>query len=374
MVAVLALSYAYGKVGNPTIPPRLSAMEMAGDHMPMLTATAADSFTRRADPLPESRWTATASDQSGSYPASNAIDGNSATVWASNPHVRLPHSITINMHAVHYVSGLTYLPRQDASYNGDIGEYSISVSVNGKRWGSPVATGTWADDKTLRSAEFGGVAARYVRLTALTEASDRGPWTSAAEIGLLSDPPIGPALPRAGWTASADSEEPGQGAGNVLDGDGETIWQTAYSGTVAPLPHFITIDMHARHVVTGLAYLPRQDGILNGTIGQYSISVSTNGVSWGTPVASGTWANDYTQKYAIFAPVSTRYVRLTALSEAGDRGPWSSAGEINILGVAPSAAVGGRWGAPIGFPVVPVSAVMLPDDVGSPGTELEFAL
>ena len=363
IIALVGTSCAYTQLGYPAIPQGIPRAEVVADHMPMLTATADDSFTPKADYLPETKWTATASDQSGSHPASDAIDNNSNTFWSSNPHVHLPHSITIDMHAVKDVSGLTYFPRQDASYNGDIGQYSISISMNGRRWSAPVATGTWADDKTLKTAEFAGVAARYVRLTALTEAGNRGPWTSAAEIGLLSDPPAGPPLPRTGWTASADSEEPGEGPGNVLDGDGLTMWQTLYTGsTLPPYPHHITIDMHAEHVVTGLAYLPRQDGNLNGTIGRYSVSVSADGVHWGSPVAAGTWADDATQKYAVFAPRKAKFVRLTALSEAGNRGPWASAAEINVLGRAPSVAAGGKWGAPIGFPIVPVSAVMLPND------------
>ncbi len=97
-------------------------------------------------------------------------------------------------------------------------------------------------------------------------------------------------------------------------------------------------------------------------IGQYSISVSSDGSNWGSPVDSGTWANDHTQKYAVFTSISTRFVRLTALTESGNRGPWSSAAEINIHGEAPAVGVGGSWSAPIGFPIVPVSAVMLPNN------------
>ena len=166
-----------------------------------------------------------------------------------------------------------------------------------------------------------------------------------------------------GLDGTADSSEPGQGPSNVLDGDGLTMWQTAWTGSdIPPYPHWITIDMHAVHVVAGLSYLPRQDGNLNGTIGRYSVSVSMNGKHWSAPVASGTWADDATQKYAVFAPRKAKFVRLTALTEAGNRGPWASAAEINVLGQAPSVAVGGKWSAPIGFPIVPVSAVMLPND------------
>ena len=56
-----------------------------------------------------------------------------------------------------------------------------------------------------------------------------------------------------------------------------------------------------------------------------------------------------------FAAVSARYVRLTATTEAGNRGPWSSAAEINLLG--PSL---GSWGPTIDFPLVPAAAALLP--------------
>jgi galactose oxidase len=343
-------------------------MVMTGNHMPMLTATSPDSFTPKAAALASSGWTAVASDQASNYPASNAIDGNRATIWHSRyspaPAAPLPHSITIDMHATKYVSGLTYLPRQDTSSNGNIGQYSISVSLNGTQWGTPVVTGTWADDKSAKQAIFTSVSARYVRLTALTEAGNRGPWSSAAEIGLLSDgPPLGPALPRSGWTASADSQaSAAYAAANVLDGNATTMWHTPWTGTVPPLPHSITIDMQRTQLVSGLSYLPRQDSSLNGTIGRYAIYVSSDGSTWGSPVASGTWANDRTPKAAVFSPVSARFVRLTALTESGNRGPWTSAAEINIHGLAPTAASGGAWGAPIGFPIVPVSAVLLPNN------------
>ena len=91
IITVLALAFAYANVGYPTIRPGLSGnMEMVGNHMQMLTATTADSFTPQADPLPESRWTATASDQSASHPASDAIDGNGDTFWSSNRRRHLP--------------------------------------------------------------------------------------------------------------------------------------------------------------------------------------------------------------------------------------------------------------------------------------------
>ena len=66
--------------------------------------------------------------------------------------------------------------------------------------------------------------------------------------------------------------------------------------------------------------------------------MSSNGTTW-SAVASGTWPDTVAEKTVSFTAVSARYVRLTATSEAGNRGPWSSAAEINLLGSTP-----GSWG------------------------------
>ncbi|WP_261989498.1 discoidin domain-containing protein, partial [Streptomyces sp. uw30] len=62
------------------------------------------------------------------------------------------------------------------------------------------------------------------------------------------------------WTATASDEESTAESGraaNVLDGDTATIWHSKWSGTPAPLPHSITIDMHSTAVVSAIVYRPR---------------------------------------------------------------------------------------------------------------------
>jgi phospholipase C len=90
--------------------------------------------------------------------------------------------------------------------------------------------------------------------------------------------------------------------------------------------------MGASYSVTGLRYLPRPAPGSNGRIGQYEVYVSADGVTWGAAVASGSWADDASEKTVTFAAKSGRYVRLRALSEAGGRGAWTSAAEVNVLG------------------------------------------
>ncbi|MCJ1310119.1 hypothetical protein MMC25_003780 [Agyrium rufum] len=282
-------------------------------------------------------WTATAdSSQSGNAPAS-VLDGNSATFWHSQytPTLApLPHNITINMGNSYLVNGFSYLPRQDASSNGNIGQHTIQLSLDGVTWGAPVASGTWLNDNTLKQTFFASTPAKFVRLSAQTEAEGAGnQWSAAAELNVLTAPD--PNLPRNNWVVSADSAEPApqfHPASSAVDGAITTYWHTQYDGGSIPaLPHYFTIDQGSAIAVSGLTYLPRPDSTgANGRVGQYNIQYSTDGTTWVT-AASGTWVDDATLKTAEFAPKSARYFRLMSITEAGNRGPWTSASEINLL-------------------------------------------
>ncbi|MER7584413.1 discoidin domain-containing protein [Kitasatospora sp. NPDC097691] len=145
-------------------------------------------------------------------------------------------------------------------------------------------------------------------------------------------------LPRAGWTvASTDSQETtaeNDPATNVLDGSMATFWHTRWTGaSPAPAcPHEVQLDMKASHTVSGFTYLPRQDDSDHGWVGRYEFYVSTDGTTWGNPVATGTFAKDNTLKTVNFTPASGRYVRFRALSEVNGN-PWTSCAELNVIGL-----------------------------------------
>ena len=218
--------------------------------------------------------------------------------------------------------------------------------------------------------------------------------------------PAPAAMPRDGWTATSGDEEVSGTDGrasNVLDGDVDTNWHSRKSPAPGEaLPHSITIDTKEIRKIAGLRYLPRVDSA-DGRVGAFEIEVSPDGSTWSV-VANGTWADTALEKTVAFASVSARYVRLTATTEAGNRGPWSSAAEINLVAAQAStteaaaiaaqastteaaaiaaqastteaaaitaqastieaAAIAGQssgsWGPTINFPIVPVAAAVLP--------------
>ena len=175
-------------------------------------------------------------------------------------------------------------------------------SATGRISGTPTATGSFT---VTVVASAGGVSVsqvfrltvnapgstRYVRLEALSEVGGN-PWASAAEVSLLGA--SGQPLPRTGWVARADSQETAatnNAAGNAIDGNPATIWHTQYASASPGMPHWLTIDLGAGTEVTGLSYLPRQDASANGTIASYRVYLSTDGVNWGAPVASGNFSD-----------------------------------------------------------------------------------
>ena len=345
---------------------RLTALTEAGGRGPWMSAAEihmlAGATSVSGVLSPESTWaTAADSSQAGNPPAA-AFDNNPATIFHSEytPQlVPLPHFIIIDMTAPFVVNGLTYLPRQDGTKNGNIGQHTIELSTDGASW-TTVATGTFADDSTLKQATFANATARYVRLTSQTEAGNRGPWMSAAEIKVLAGSVMNP------FTIAVDSGEViagNHGGEQAFDYDLSTIWHTRYSGAqpLPSFPHTFTTDMKRNFGAYGLTYWPRQDGSMNGNIGAHAIDVSLDGMNW-LNVATGTFIDNQESKVVTFDARLARYVRLTSLTEAGGRGPWTSAAEIIVSftdSFTPPAAGLGQWGITIDFPIVPVASALL---------------
>lgn len=169
-------------------------------------------------------------------------------------------------------------------------------------------------------------------------------------------------IPRTGWNVSADSYQSGNQPQNVLDGNASTFWHTQYSPNLASLPHYIQFDMQRSYIVNGISYVPRQDGNSNGNIGQHTVTISNDGVTWTSPVSFGNFQNDAETKDIFFANATARYVRLLAQSEAqGVNNQWSSMAEFNVYSPNPSLDASafiepptsqGRWGPSIVLPVV----------------------
>ena len=130
---------------------------------------------------------------------------------------------------------------------------------------------------------------------------------------------------------SCSSEEPGEGAGRLVDGNPETIWHTAYGVTVTKHPHTVDFDCSETKTIKGFTYLPRQDGSSNGIIKGYRVQLSQDGKTWSAPVAEGEFERGSALKRIILQnPQRARYLRFTALSSQNGL-DFASGAEFTVL-------------------------------------------
>ncbi|MDH5325894.1 MAG: discoidin domain-containing protein [Gammaproteobacteria bacterium] len=166
-------------------------------------------------------------------------------------------------------------------------------------------------------------------------------------------------IPQAAWSLlNVDSEETAGENGsavNAFDGDLSTFWHTDWSGASPSHPHNIDIFLGGQFLIDGFVYTPRQDGGENGRIADYELYISLDGVNWGAPVISGTFANNDLPKEINFVTTEGQYVRFMSLSEVNGN-PWAVAAEINVLG---NASAGSGNLAPNGSIITPTTDITI---------------
>ena len=139
--------------------------------------------------------------------ATNAVDGDPATHWhtqwqdGSPAH---PHEIVIQLSRPCWISGFSYLPRQDDSDHGEIKDYEFYTSSDNEDFGQPVKKGTFENTKDKKTVNFEARSCRFIKLKALSEVNDEA-WTSVAEIGIIevADQPAAAAQPAKNYFISA---------------------------------------------------------------------------------------------------------------------------------------------------------------------------
>ncbi|OAL51085.1 arabinogalactan endo-1,4-beta-galactosidase [Pyrenochaeta sp. DS3sAY3a] len=142
-------------------------------------------------PINRTEWTATAdSFQVGNEPE-RSLDANSSTFWHSQysptPVDRLPNWLLVDMKSLYNIHAVSVQPRPNDNANGRIGGHQIHISSDNNTW-QLVAMGMWNNDATAKKSTFVSRQARYVRVTATSEAqSSSNQWSSIAEINVFHE-------------------------------------------------------------------------------------------------------------------------------------------------------------------------------------------
>jgi hypothetical protein len=131
--------------------------------------------------------------------------------------------------------------------------------------------------------------------------------------------------------SSEEIEAENAAATRAFDDSASTFWHTRYSGTAAQYPHELRIDLGAEYELTGMRYLPRQDGNENGTIAQYALYAGLDPQNWGSALSEGSFAAGPASKLVTFKARRARYVRFVPLREVKDRA-YACVAELDFQG------------------------------------------
>ena len=130
------------------------------------------------------------SEEVGAGNATHLVDGNPNTIWHSAYSVTVakhPHWVDFDLSKEVSFKGISYLPRTDEAGNGDVKDFSISVSDDAKTW-KEVHKGSFSQNRGTPQQVLSKspVKARYVRFTALSEQYGQD-FASGAEFGLIAE-------------------------------------------------------------------------------------------------------------------------------------------------------------------------------------------
>jgi beta-glucosidase-like glycosyl hydrolase len=123
-----------------------------------------------------------------------------------------------------------------------------------------------------------------------------------------------------GWNASAFADDGGDNPARMLDGDLSTRWS---SGTPMAPGQWVTVDMSA---VQSIDQITMDAGPSTGDYARgYEVYLSTDGSTWGSPVATGTGTGPL-----ITASFSTQSARYIKVMQTGSAPNWWSIAEFNV--------------------------------------------
>lgn len=129
------------------------------------------------------------SQEAGEGDASNLTDGDPNTIWHTMYSVtvaKYPHWVDLDAGEVKTIKGFTYLPRQNGG-NGNIKDYTIQISMDGKTWGDPIHKSSFDKNSKEKRVMFDKpVKARYIRFTALSEQNGQD-FASGSELTILAE-------------------------------------------------------------------------------------------------------------------------------------------------------------------------------------------
>jgi hypothetical protein len=258
---------------------------------------------------------------------SNAFDGNASTRWSTDAVQVNGQYFQVDMQTAKTFNQIQL--DTSGSPNDYPRGYQVFVSSDATNWGSAIATG--AATNAITNITFSSQTKRYLKIVQTGSAG--GNFWSIHEFNVYNlgatptptptstptpTPALG-ALNRTGWTALASLNT--GAAGNSLDGNASTRWDTA---ALQANGQWFTVDMKTSTTFNKISL--DTTGSPNDYPRGYQVTVSNDGTNFGSVIASGAGNSAITD--ISFAAQTARFVKVTQTGSAA--GNYWSIHEFNV--------------------------------------------
>ncbi len=146
-------------------------------------------------------------------------------------------------------------------------------------------------------------------------------------------------LKEIGGSISVSSFQKGMEKEKMQDGSNRTFWHTRFKPTVAKPPHYVILKNTAEKEIKGLSYATWSGGNGNGQVKGYSIHLSGDGKSWGTPIVEGELEVRLANEQPILFPKTTtkRFIKFLVTDAVSlDGKSLASIGKLDVLTSLPT--------------------------------------
>lgn len=135
------------------------------------------------------------------------------------------------------------------------------------------------------------------------------------------------------------TQETSEGAkANLIDGNISTYWHSAWSGTTAPLPHWIQINFTNETSFGGFKYWMRQGSSTDGRPNQWDVQSSPDGITWTTQWTSlpDLKVDPVTAEFQqmLNIPITSKFIKVRIVANPGNTS-YTHLGEFKALGATP---------------------------------------
>jgi len=125
---------------------------------------------------------------------------------------------------------------------------------------------------------------------------------------------------------------------NLADGNISTYWHSAWSGSTAPLPHWIQINFNSEILFGGFKYWMRQGSSTGGRPNQWDVQSSPDGITWTTQWASlpALAVDPVTAEFQqmVNTPIASKFIKVRILATP-ENTTYTHLGEFKALGATP---------------------------------------